>query len=97
MPGPGAQSAAVGLDRGAAGAAAHRRAAIRNGMMLSRRRVLPGTVVMVFVPRSGLRRGRGGLTIIVPWAADLTDSQQLRDQENRGEDAECAMMSHDLV
>jgi hypothetical protein len=67
-------------------------------MMLVGSRVLTGTLVVVLVRRHRIRRSRGWLVILaVPWAADITDSHQLWDQEKRGEDANGLAMGHDAV
>src|SRR5687767_1633423 len=82
MPGPTGQAGVDDLDRRPTRAGAHGGAAIRNRMTLGGSRVLPGTLVMVFVPCHGRRRSPNWLVIrAMPWTADLTGPQQLRDQE----------------
>lgn len=82
MPRPAGQGVVEDLDRDAIGAAVHRRATIRRGMMLGRRGVLAGRFVMVFVPCHRFRRNRNGkLTLTVAWTGNLARPQQLWDQE----------------
>ena len=73
-------------------------------MVLARRRVLPGTLVMMLVSL-GRRRSRGGgggssgdiAIFTMPGAADLANPNQLRDQQERCNKATCATIEHEGV
>ena len=67
-------------------------------MMLAGRGVLRGTLVMVFVPCRWLHRCRGrGVVRAVARTGDFPRSQQLWDEEERGEHASGATIDHDGV
>ena len=98
MPRPVSQEVINDLDGRPAGAGAHRRAAIHRGMMLAGRGVLRGTLVMMFVPFHRPGRSRNGsVTLTMAWTGDFPRSQQLWDEEERGEHASGATIEHDGV
>jgi hypothetical protein len=67
-------------------------------MVFARDRVLPGTFMVMLVPGHRLRRsGRWLGFAAVTRTADVTRSQQLRDQEQRGENANDWATGHDGV
>ena len=86
------------MDRNAAGTAAHRRTAIGLMPMPVRRRTLRGRVVVMRM-RFHLRRRSGSsgirVRLTVLRARDRTSRQELREEEEGGEDADRATVSHD--
>jgi hypothetical protein len=93
----GVKGGVARLDR-RTGAAVHGRATIRRGVMLARRRDLPGTLVMVLVSLGRRRSGISGDPILpMPRARNLTSPQQLWEKEKRCDKAGCATIGHDGV
>lgn len=86
------------MDRGATGTAAYRRATIGLMAMPVRRRTLRGSVLVMRMPFH-LRRSSGSSGILVRLtvlrACKRTSRQKLREEEQRGDDADNATVSHD--